>query len=151
MALTHLHRRGTVFLRYLVGDLIALRMGECPHCGRLGEQIVRSPRRTGSLLKVKGMLINPDLVLEALSSDRTIREYQLIVRKSDPADPDSMDRLVVRLEAEPQARERLAAEVPGIVQRVCMVRPEVEFAGRGEIHDRLNNLKSRMVVDERRR
>ena len=151
MALTHLHRRGTVFLRYLVGDLIALRMGECPHCGRLGEQIVQSPRRTGSLLKVKGMLINPDLVLDALSGDRAIREYQLIVRKSDPADPDSMDRLVVRLEADTPARERLAAEIPGIVRQVCMVRPEVEFAGPGEIHDRVNNLKSRMVVDERKR
>ena len=78
LALTHLHRRGTVFLRYLVGDLIALRLGECPHCGRLGEQIVQSPRRTGSLLKVKGMLINPDLILEALSGDGAIREYQLI-------------------------------------------------------------------------
>jgi len=151
MALTHLHRRGTVFIRYLVGDLIALRMGECPHCGRLGEQIVQSPRRTGSLLKVKGMLINPDLILEALSADSAIREYQLIVRKTDPADPDSMDQLIVRLEADPQARERLAVEVPGIVQRVCMVRPALEFAGPGEIHDRLNNLKSRMVVDERRR
>ena len=151
LALTHLHRRGTVFLRYLVGDLIALRMGACPHCGRLGEQIVQSPRRTGSLLKVKGMLINPDLVLEALSGEPAIREYQLIVRKTDPADPDSMDQLVVRLEADAPARERLAAEVPAIVQRVCMVRPDIEFAGPGEIHDRLNNMKSCMVVDERRR
>ena len=150
MALTHLHRRGTVFLRYLVGDLIALRMVVCPHCGSLGEQIVQSPRRTGTLLKVKGMLINPELVLEALSADRAIREYQLLVRKSDPADPDSMDRLVVRLEVDAQARERLAGEIPAIVQRLCMVRPEVEFAGPGEIHDRLNNLKSRMVIDERR-
>jgi len=150
MALTHLHRRGTVFLRYLVGDLVALRMGVCPHCGRLGEQIVQSPRRTGSLLKVKGMLINPDLVLEALSADRAIREYQLIVRKSDPADPDSMDSLVVRLEADAPARERLAAEIPALVQQICMVRPELEFAGPGEIHDRLNNLKTRMVIDERK-
>ena len=149
MALTHLHRRGTVFLRYLVGDLVALRMGVCPHCGRLGEQIVRSPRRTGSLLKVRGMLINPELILEALSADRSIREYQLVVRKNDPADPDSMDSLVVRLEVDAQARARLAAELPGMVQQICMVRPEIEFAGPGEIHDRTNDLKSRMVIDER--
>lgn len=151
LALTHLHRRGTVFLRYLVGDLIALRMGACPHCGRLGEQIVQLPRRTGSLLKVKGMLINPDLIIEALSGESAIREYQLVVRKTDPADPDSMDRLVLRLEVEAEARERIAAAVPGIVQRVCMVRPDIEFAGPGEIHDRQSNMKSRMVVDERQR
>ena len=90
-----------------------------------------------------------ELVLEALSADRTIREYQLIVRKSDPADPDSMDSLAVRLEVNAQARARLAAEIPVIVQQVCMVRPEAEFAGPGEIHDRLNSLKSRMVIDER--
>ena len=103
------------------------------------------------MLKVKGMLINPELVLEALSADRAIREYQLIVRKSDPTDPDSMDSLVVRLEADAQARERLTAEIPAIVQQACMVRPEVEFAGPGEIHDRLKHLKSRMVIDERKR
>jgi phenylacetate-coenzyme A ligase PaaK-like adenylate-forming protein len=39
IALTHLHRRGTVCLRYLVGDLVGMRTEHCPHCGRLGERI----------------------------------------------------------------------------------------------------------------
>ena len=69
------------------------------------------------------MLINPELVLEALSVDRAIREYQLIVRKADPADPDSMDSLVVRLEVDAQARARLAAEIPAIVQQIFWTRP----------------------------
>ena len=36
LALTHLHRRGTVLLRYLVDDIVALKLDHCPHCGRLG-------------------------------------------------------------------------------------------------------------------
>ena len=80
IALTHLHRRGTVFLRYLIGDLIGLRAEACPRCGRWGERIVRPPRRVGDLVKVKGMLMNPDVIFELLSADRAIREFQLACR-----------------------------------------------------------------------
>jgi len=132
-----------------VGDMIGLRMERCPDCGRLGERIVQPPRRTGTIVKVKGMLINPELVFEALSADRAIREFQLAVRKTDPTDPESMDCLVVRLEAEPEARDRLAADIPGLVKRIVMVRPEVEFAGPGEIHDPMKSVKARRLVDER--
>ena len=149
IALTHLHRRGTVFLRYLIGDLIALRTEPCPHCGRLGERIVQAPRRTGELVKVRGTLINPGIVFDLLSADRAIREYQLLVRKEKPGDADSMDELVVRLEAPETERGRLAAEVPAAIQRAVMVRPRVEFAGPGELHDPMKNVKARRFVDER--
>jgi phenylacetate-CoA ligase len=150
LALTHLHRRGTVFLRYLVGDLVALRMEECPRCGRLGERISQRPRRTGALVKVKGMLINPELVFEALSADRSITEFQLVVRHSDPADPDSMDALVVRIETDAASRARLAGTLPGLVQKIVMVRPVVEFAAPGELHDPMKTVKAKRLVDERR-
>ncbi len=150
VALTHLHRRGTVFLRYLIGDLIALKTEPCPRCGRLGERIVRPPRRTGELVKVRGMLINPAVVFDLLMADRAIREFELRVRKEDPADPDSMDEMVVRLEAPEGERARLEAEVPARVQRAVMVRPRVEFAAPGEIHDPMKSVKARRLVDERR-
>jgi phenylacetate-CoA ligase len=142
LALTHLHRRGTVFLRYLVGDIVAFKLDHCPHCGRLGERIVSLPRRIGALLKVKGMLINPELVFDHLSADRSIREFQLVVRHSVPGDPDSMDALVLRLEVEQGAERRLAAELPAKVQRVIMVRPEIEFAHPGELHDPMKSTRA---------
>lgn len=40
MAVTHLKRRGTVLLRYLLGDISALSYGECPHCGLPGPRLV---------------------------------------------------------------------------------------------------------------
>jgi len=151
VALTHLHRRGTVLLRYIIGDLVGLRLEACPHCGRLGERIVSPPRRTGDLVKVKGMLINPDLVYELLSADRAIREFQLVIRKSEASDPDSMDELIVRLEASEAERGRLSSEVPGQVRAAVMVTPEVEFAAEGEIHDPMKNLKARRLVDLRKK
>ncbi len=151
IALTHLHRRGTVFLRYLIGDLIGLRLEECPHCGRLGERIVSLPRRTGDLVKVKGMLMNPDVIFELLSADRAIREFQLVIQKQDAADADSMDELIVRLEADEAERARLKAEVPAMVQKAVMITPDVEFAGEGEIHDPMKDVKARRLVDLRKK
>ncbi|MBI3127424.1 MAG: phenylacetate--CoA ligase family protein [Candidatus Tectomicrobia bacterium] len=149
LAVTHLHRRGTVFLRYLIGDLIALKMEPCPHCGRLGERIVRAPRRTGDLVKVRGVLINPGIVFDVVSADRAVREYQLLIRKERPGDSDSLDEMVLRLEAQEADHPRLAAEMPVRIQRAVMVRPRVEFAAPGEVHDPLKSVKVRRLVDER--
>lgn len=149
IALTHLHRRGTIFLRYLIGDLIALRLEPCPQCGCLGERIVVPPRRTGDLIKVKGMLLNPEAVFETLSADRGIREYQLVIRKREEGNLDSMDEFIVRIEAAEGEHERLAREVPVLVQRAVMVTPQVDFSAEGEIHDPMKNVKARRLVDLR--
>ncbi len=149
IALTHLHRRGTVFLRYLIGDLIALRWEPCPVCGRLGERIVRAPRRTGDLLKVRGMLMNPEIVFDLLAKERAIREFQLRIRKSAPGDVDSMDEMVIHLEAEDAERGRLAESVPEQVREAVMIRPRVEFVAPGVIHDPMRDVKARRLVDER--
>ena len=58
LAVTHLNRRGTVLVRFLVGDIVAVERGACPHCGRFGDRIVGPVVRTRDLVKVKGMLIN---------------------------------------------------------------------------------------------
>ncbi len=67
LAITHLHRRGTVLLRYLVGDIVTLARTPCPLCGRVGERVVAVPRRTGNLVKCRGMLVNTDVVVDVLS------------------------------------------------------------------------------------
>jgi phenylacetate-CoA ligase len=151
ICITHLHRRGTVLLRYLVGDIAALKLEHCPHCGRLGERVVRSPHRSGSLIKVKGMLVNPDLVFEALTADPDIHEFQMVVCNVDPSDADSLDRLVIRLDAAPSAHERLRRTIPEAVQRLVLVRAEVDFAARGSLHDPLRTSKVKRVIDERAR
>ena len=68
LAITHLHRRGTVMLRYLVGDVVTLSRAPCPICGRVGERVTATPRRTGNLVKCRGMLVNTDLVADTVSA-----------------------------------------------------------------------------------
>ncbi len=149
LALTHLNRRGTVLLRYLVGDTVALKLESCPHCGRLGERLVTKPARSDALVKVKGLLINPTLVADALTADPAIREFQLAVSKAERDDPDSPDVLEVRIEADAAHHARLATSLPDLVQRIVLVRPVVTFAQPGALYDPLLNLKAKRFTDER--
>jgi phenylacetate-coenzyme A ligase PaaK-like adenylate-forming protein len=151
LAVTHLDRRGTVFLRYLVGDMAALRLEACPDCGALGERLIARPRRSDALLKVKGMLINPGLIADALTADPDIREFQIAAVKAVADDPDSPDALEIRIEAAPEAQNRLATTVTDTVQRLTYIRPRVRFVPAGSIFDPLANLKAKRVIDERAR
>lgn len=149
LAVTHLNRRGTVLLRYLVGDTVALRLEPCPHCGRLGERLVAKPARNDALVKVKGLLINPALVADALTADPAIREFQIAVSRAERNDPDSPDVLEVRIEADTAEHARLMASLPDLVQRIVLVRPVVSFASPGALYDPLLNLKAKRFADER--
>ncbi|MBX6426503.1 MAG: AMP-binding protein [Variibacter sp.] len=152
LAITHLHRRGTVMLRYLVGDVVALSREPCPVCGRLGERVVATPRRIGNLVKCRGMLVNTDVILDTLASFEGIGEYQIVFRREDR--PGAMDELVVRVEIETAAfdearRQTLREEIARRVRQAVSVRPEVEFAPRGSLYDHEQSIKARRVVDLR--
>lgn len=151
LALTHLHRRGTVMLRYLVGDVVALRLERCPVSGVLGERLVQRPRRTDALVKVKGMLVNPALIFDKLSEDRTIQEFQIAVCQENGNDPDSPDVLEIRLEAPASEHQRLSESLPRLVQKMVLVRPRVRFVSPGEIYEPTKSLKARRIVDERQK
>lgn len=147
LAITHLHRRGTVLLRYLVGDVVTLSREPCPHCGRVGERVVATPRRTGNLVKCRGMLVNTDVVIDVLSAVEGIGQFQIVFLRDEA--PGAMDRMVVRIERESDdgaLRERLLA---GIRQAVS-IRPEVEFVPRGALYDEARSIKARRVLDLRK-
>jgi phenylacetate-CoA ligase len=147
LAITHLHRRGTVLLRYLVGDIVALSCAPCPHCGRAGERVVATPRRTGNLVKCRGMLVNTDVILDTLSAMAEIAEFQVVFAPASV--PGEMERLVVRLERDADAT--LADEVVRRVREAVSLRPEVEFVARGALYDHARSIKARRVVDLRER
>jgi phenylacetate-CoA ligase len=149
LAVTHLHRRGTVLLRYLVGDIVTLSREPCPHCGRPGERVVATPRRTGNLVKCRGMLVNTDVVLDMLSATGGIGQFQLVFARDDA--PGAMDRMVIRIEREGgegdgPLRERLITGV----QRAVSLRPEVEFVPRGALYDQERSIKAKRIVDLRK-
>lgn len=145
LAITHLHRRGTVLLRYLVGDIVALSRRPCPHCGREGERVVATPRRTGALVKCRGMLVNTDVIVDTLAAMAGIGEFQIVFAGDDR--PGAMERLVIRIERETDAA--LAEEVTRRVRAAVSLRPEVEFVARGALYDQERSIKAKRVLDLR--
>jgi phenylacetate-CoA ligase len=145
LAITHLHRRGTVLLRYLVGDIVTLSRAPCPHCGREGERVVATPRRTGSLVKCRGMLVNTDVIVDTLAAMDGIGEFQIVFAGDDR--PGAMERLVIRIERETDAA--LAEEVTRRVRAAVSLRPEVEFVARGALYDQERSIKAKRVLDLR--
>jgi phenylacetate-CoA ligase len=148
LAITHLHRRGTVVLRYLVGDVVALSRAPCPICGREGERIVTTPRRTGSLVKCRGMLVNTDVVIDVLSAIEGIGQFQLVFLRDAP---DAMDRMVIRIEQDSAApvTTRVADDIVRRVREAVSLRPEIELVARGSLYDHERSIKAKRVLDLR--
>lgn len=149
LALSHLNRRGTVFMRYMVGDVVSLHHDACPHCGRIGDRIRGPVVRTKDLLKVKGMLVDPSILFDILRRESRVDEYQVVIRKEDQADPFSMDQLVLRVSAAAGGREALAASLVAAVQAAVQVRPVVAFDAADAIYDPEREAKATRLVDER--
>jgi phenylacetate-CoA ligase len=124
--LTHLDRRGTVMLRYALGDVARLTRERCPHCGALTERVISLPRRIDYLLKIKGMLVNPQTLIDAISNEPKLVDFQAVVDKENSSDPLSMDRLRLRIVPAASASHSLEAEVIARVQRAIGVTPIVE-------------------------
>jgi len=149
LAITHLNRRGTTLVRYLVGDVVSLAHEACPHCGRIGDRVVPPIVRTKDLLKVKGMLINPTALLEAICTVPGVDEYQVVLARQDASDPFSMDEMIVRVASQRTDREALTQSLVNAVQGTVRVRPRVEFAPAADIYDPARDSKATRLVDRR--
>jgi len=120
--LTHLRRRGTVLLRYALGDTAALSRERCPHCGSWTERLVSMPKRIDGLVKIKGALVNPEVLTQAAESSLGGLEYQFEV---------SAERLTLRI-ASP-LDDDLAARAARVVKSACGVTPQVQFVEAGAL------------------
>lgn len=145
--LTHLDRRGTVMLRYSLGDVARLTRVRCPTCGAFTERLISVPSRADGFVKIKGMLVNPQNIVEVLRSEAALADFQAVVDKESDA-PTAMDRLRLRVVAIEDAG--LAARITSQVRAAIGVTPIVEFttaedpllAGRG--------WKAKPIVDLRK-
>ena len=146
LAITHLHRRGTVMLRYLVGDVVTLSRAPCPLCGRIGERVTATPRRTGNLVKCRGMLVNTDLVADTVSALPGVSEFQIVFRREERT--GAMDEMLLRIEHAEDASLRKAAVTQ--VRQAVSLRPEIEFVARGALYDHEKSIKTKRVVDLRK-
>lgn len=149
LAFSHLMRRGTAFLRYAVGDVVSMDTSPCPHCGRTSARISSNPVRKGDIIKIKGTLVNLQVLKDKFESIRAIEEYQIVVQSSDVQDDFAMDELVVRLTAAEDAQAEVERAVVEETTATAHVRPRIEFVARDEIFDPTVSAKPRRVMDRR--
>ena len=147
LAITHLHRRGTVMLRYIVGDVVTLSLDPCPVSGRLGERVVATPRRTGNLVKCRGMLVNTDIVLDYLGKIDGIGDFQIEFTRD--GSPGAMDNMILRLEL--AGDDGLTDKISTDIRAAVSMRPTVEYAARGTLYDEAKSIKLKRVIDSRPR
>jgi phenylacetate-CoA ligase len=154
LAITHLDRRGTVLLRYVVGDLAARESGTCPHCGRCCCRLVVSVGstyavRAEEVIRVGGKLVNPEAVKNQLAGVKGLVEYQLVVEKEDPQRPFGPDSLTLRLSVAGRMRQELEEEVVRKVRDATGITPKVEYVQSPEIYDPTVSLKATRFLDKR--
>jgi phenylacetate-CoA ligase len=148
--LSHLDRRGTVMLRYALGDVARLTRKRCPCCGALTERITSLPRRVDNLIKIKGMLVNPQTLVDAIRGEPMLLDFQAVVDKENPNDPLSMDRLRLRIVPLASASAGLDAELMIRVQRAVGVTPIVERAAPDDPLIAGRGWKQQPIVDLRK-
>lgn len=147
LAITHLNRRGTVLLRYVVGDLCAIEDGVCPFCGRVGPRLASKPRRIGDLVKVKGTLVNTAALVEALQAIPGTGQTQVRLRRSRTN--GDADELVVYVVAALDAEADLFEQIRQVVRRDFEITATVETAPLELRDELLTNYKVRRFLDER--
>lgn len=155
ICITHLNRRGTVLLRYVIGDLGALSHETCPNCGRNVERSVIAvgstyATRTAELVKLKGTLINPEVLRDEVANTPGVKEYQIIFTKKDLTDPYSLDELVVKIAPEDGFdKEEMERAIQTKLITAIEMRAKVDFVPMQEIYDPTVALKAYRVLDMR--
>ena len=148
--LTHLDRRGTVMLRYALGDVARLTRARCPHCGALTERLLGMPRRIDGLLKIKGMLVNPQALVDAVAAETEVLEFQAMVAKENAGDQLSMDRLVLKIVPAAEAGADLSERLQKSVQKAIGVTPVIEQVGSDDPLISARGWKAKPILDLRK-
>ncbi len=153
MLVSHLNRRGTVLLRYVGGDVVALSHETCPNCGRAEPRFLGTPRRADGFTKVKGTLINLGSLQDSLAAmmGRGIAEYQIVLTTEDPSDTLSPDVMLLKIACAPENRHRIGAEAKALVRNAAEITPRIEFLPADGFAEIAGGYKFKRVTDERER
>lgn len=119
IVLTELLRRAQPFIRFRTGDITeGVDFSPCA-CGRTTPRLQRIMGRRSSILRIKGVFVQPRLVAAVLSESGYER-HQLIVDR-----PGALDRLLVRVESprtdDAQAVRHLIGRLKDTIGITCAV------------------------------
>lgn len=146
--LTHLNRRGTVLLRYSLGDISTRTREKCPNCGALTDRFITAPRRADQLIKIRGMLVNPDILVDLLAGHPGIAEYQIVV---EPGSGDAaLEQLRVRVAPTKDGdAAALEEELKAAIVEAVHVRPVFEWTEPDNIVGVKGAIKTKRFIDKR--
>jgi phenylacetate-coenzyme A ligase PaaK-like adenylate-forming protein len=149
LVLTHLDRRGTVLVRFVLGDRVVFTDAPCPRCGRGGGRVVSHRGRSGRFAKVRGNLIDLGALADAVAGVPAVVEHQVVIRRPEN-DPLGLDELVVRIVTIAGAESSpVEADVRRAVEKAARMRPIVETVSIDVIWSGGPDMKPARVVDER--
>ncbi|MCD6310511.1 MAG: AMP-binding protein [Candidatus Eremiobacteraeota bacterium] len=76
ITITPLGVEGFPLLRYAIGDLSFLVPGDCP-CGAYGQRIGPIYARTDHMMKIKGVIVYPEVLKEIISREPLVGQFQI--------------------------------------------------------------------------
>jgi len=147
VVITHLDRTGTVLLRYGLGDTSVRTRERCPHCGSATDRLVARPRRVDALVKVKGMLVNPAVLVESIEAVLGARAFVAVIDKEGDVEL-AADVLLVRM-ADGDGATDAARAVMAAVKAATGVTPVVKAVPVGSIVDQGGAWKTKRFIDRR--
>ncbi len=160
IAVTNIDGRGSVVCRYLIGDIFEgglIRNKKCKYCGSTAPRLVgpigrmRDYSATMDLTKIKGTLVNMNIVYDILSDHPDVEEWQVVLGKKDN-DPHSMDEFKIKVAPSTTAdHEELAKEIKTKVNDAIEVNPKVSTDHTPEeLFEALGgSIKAKRFLDER--
>jgi phenylacetate-coenzyme A ligase PaaK-like adenylate-forming protein len=104
------------------------------------------PSRADDLVKVKGMLVNPEVVTDLLLADGQVGEFQVVIDRENMEDALSADRMRLLLDT---AQEIDMDRIAEWVRLATGIRPLVERVDRLKIFDPDRSLKAKRFIDLR--
>jgi phenylacetate-coenzyme A ligase PaaK-like adenylate-forming protein len=161
VALTHLNRRGMPLVRYLLGDLGAISNERCEYCGREVQSLLTSCgsahiTRTNDLIKIKGVLVNPECIHDVVFNTPGVLEYQVTLENRVQGDPDSGDLLKVFVALDhpvgynPERPQPWIEALRAEIFNASEVHPEVVIVSNpNEIYNPERNFKAKRFIDLR--
>jgi len=101
-------------------------------------------------MKVKGTLINPEIMRDAVANTADVVEYQFIITKEKADDPYSVDLMLLKVgPAKGADLKKLEADLIDKVRRAVELTPKVVFVEQSEIFDPGKTLKATRIIDQR--
>jgi phenylacetate-CoA ligase len=147
---TALDGRGSIVLRYRTGDMVeapALDYSPCPSCGlricRINSVVSRrSDIKEMNLTKLKGTLVNLNLLFEIIPTIPEVNEWQVELRKKND-DPYENDEIVLYITPQGAGQEDTLTKVINEKMRYGM-----EIVPTAIIFEPLDKLISRLKLEE---